>query len=88
MPLKRCTGELLDRLIPPLFCQPTNNQRDYACEEVTTKDNQENNTRTDDAKKRQTDRSSLPNKAVKDKKPSSQNGFSKANGGRLVSLQQ
>ena len=37
-------------------------------------------------KDRQTDRSSLPNKAVKDKKPSSQNGFSKANGSKWRSF--
>lgn len=63
---KRRCGELLDRLISPLFCQPMNNPRDDAydaCEEVTTDDNQENDTRTD-AKKRKTGTSSLPAEAA------------------------
>ena len=84
---KRRSGELLDRLIPPLFCQTANNPRDDPCEEVTNEDNKENDSLIDDAKKRRTDTNLLPNKAVAETKPLSQNGFSKANAGRLVSLQ-
>jgi hypothetical protein len=81
---KRC-GQLLDRLVPPLFCQLTNNASDVRSTDVDTGDEQDQEAR-ESKKRKMEDSSDQPDEAKKDEHL---NIFesSQSNEDRLASLQ-